>query len=362
MKKTLLALAAATVAGGAFAQSTVTLSGVVDLAASYTAKVAPGAANWGVGRQNNNRLAFAVSEDLGGGMRAFGNAQIRFEPGTGNAETSGGQQRPLFQGETRIGLAGGFGTVMLGRGLGPVSGPNGGYADPWGVTTVAGNVYAAGFLADYAAGGEGRIDRAIWYTTPSIAGLSISATYSPVKLTTAGVSKTFQGLNALYNAGALGVGIGQERNRGGDSITNLYGTYDLGVAKLHFSTARISGGTAAEQAAGGAVSAFGNPPPSGPVGTVKVAADGTIRNNALGLTVPMGAASVRVGYSSWNGSGAPGQVRDSKVGAGIRYGLSKRTYVYSDMANWTRKNNTGTNDSNNATRQTAFDLGVAHSF
>jgi len=372
MKKTLIALAAAAAAGGAFAQSTVTLSGVVDVGQTYTAKVAPGTANWSIGRGNNNRLAFSVSEDLGGGVTALGNAQMRFEPSTGNAETSGGVQRPLFQGETRIGLRSGIGTIMFGRGLTALQAPNGA-ADPFGVTTVAGSIYAAGFVTDYAAGGEGRIDTGIFYTSPSVSGLTLSVSLSPRKIVSGGVaSKTHQSLNALYAAGPLSVGLGNERNRANDSITQFYGTYNLGVATVHFSTARVSGGTAADRALVGAVPAPGVTTtangafiPSGATGGSIVAADGKIRNNAIGAVIPVSQAlSARLGYSSWNGNGAPGQLRDSKMGAGLRYSLSKRTYIYTDAANWSRKNQTGaaTNDALNNTRQTAFDFGFAHSF
>jgi predicted porin len=81
--------------------------------------------------------------------------------------------------------------------------------------------------------------------------------------------------------------------------------------------------------------------------------------------MPMGATSLRAGYSVWNGNGSAGQKDDAKLGLGVRHNLSKRTYVYSDIATVTRKNNTGSVSaaSNTAnTRQMLLDLGVAHSF
>jgi predicted porin len=77
----------------------------------------------------------------------------------------------------------------------------------------------------------------------------------------------------------------------------------------------------------------------------------------------MGATSLRAGYSVWNGNGAPGQKDDAKLGLGVRHNLSKRTYVYSDVATVTRKNNSATaSPATSNTRQMLFDLGVAHSF
>jgi predicted porin len=357
----------------------------MDIGVKNVSKVAPGAAQASVALGNNARIAFGVTEDLGGGLKAIANAQMRFDPTTGTTEVANG--RPLFQGETRVGLTGGFGTVMMGRGLTALQLPNGGNSDPWGVSTVAGSVYAAGFATDYAAGGEGRIDGAVWYTSPSLNGLTISASFSPKKLAAPAVAtatsktqtaggdaivtaevpaltstKTHQSINASYNAGPLNVGLGYEQNRVGDNITQVYGNYDLGVAKLFASSATIKGGTAADRAGvtfAAAASGVNSGAMAAPGG---VAAGGKINNWTIGTTVPMGAATLRAGYSVWNGNGAEGQKDDNKFGLGVKYDLSKRTYVYSDVATQTRKNNTGTRADRDNTKVTSFDLGVAHSF
>jgi len=362
MKKTLIALAAVAATGAAFAQSTVTISGILDVGVRNTSKVAAGAAKLGLTAGNNNRVAFGVSEDLGGGLKALANAQMRFDPATGTTEAANG--RPLFQGETRVGLAGGFGTVMLGRGLTALQLPNGGNSDPWGVTTVGGSVYAAGFATDYAAGGEGRIDGALFYTSPSFNGLTLSASMSPRKIVTAGVaSKTHQSINGTYAAGNLVVGLGNERNRANDTITQVYGNYNLGVAKVFASSATIKGGSIAEKAAAGTFAAAASAVNSGNGAVGPVAAGGKIDNWTIGATVPMGAATIRAGYSVWNGNGAPGQLDDNKFGLGVKYDLSKRTFIYTDVATQTRKNNTGTAaDGKDNTKVNSFDLGVAHSF
>lgn len=343
-----------------------TISGVVDVGVKNVSKAATGAAKTSVGSGNNNRVAFGVTEDLGGGLKAVANAQMRFDPATGKPEAGVNENtgRPLFQGETRVGLSGGFGTVMAGRGLSALQLPNGGNSDPWGVSTVAGSVYAAGFATDYAAGGEGRIDQGLWYTSPSMGGLTLSASFSPRQVVTSGVaSKTHQSINALYANGPLVVGLGNERNRANDTITQLYGNYDLGAAKLYASTATIKGGTSAEQALGGTFYAASSAVNSGNGAVGPVAAGGKITNNTVGVMVPMGALSLRAGYSQWNGNGAPSQLKDNKLGFGVKYDLSKRTYIYSDLATQTRKNNTGTAaDGKDSTSIRSFDLGLAHSF
>jgi predicted porin len=360
--KNLVALAALA-ATTAFAQSTVTINGVVDVGIRNTSKVAVGAAKLGVTAGNNNRIGFGVVEDLGGGLKATANAEMRFDPAAGTTEGAGA--RPLFQGQTRVGLMGGFGTVMLGRGLTALQLANGGNSDPWGVTTAAGSVYAAGFATDYAAGGEGRIDQGIWYTSPTMGGLTLSATMSPRKIVTAAgatPSKTSQSINVTYAAGPLVVGLGNERNRANDTITQVYGNYNMGVAKLFASYATIEGGTTAEQAAAGAFAASAAAVNTGAAPT-QVAAGGEIKNWTVGATVPMGAATIRVGYSGWNGDGSTTAKDDTKFGVGVKYDLSKRTFIYSNIAQQTRKNFTGTAAAGrDNTSVQLFDLGVGHSF
>jgi len=365
MKKSLIALAAlATVSGASMAQ--VTLAGVMDLGVRYTSAVGSSVSKVSLNDGDAARLIFSANEDLGGGMRALANAQLRFDPTTGFNQGAGA--RPLFQGETRVGLSGGFGTVMLGRGISALQVPNGGNADPWGVTTIAGSVYASGFATDYGAGGEGRIDRGIFYTSPNISGLTLSASTSPFKVTgstvagATGASKTHYSVAAVYAAGPLVIGLGTEQNRAADTLTQVFGNYNAGVARIFFSTARISGGTTAEQANAGTFNASAAAVPGQ---SSRVAADGTISNHTIGATIPMGALSYRVGYSTWNGTGASTQKNDSKLGLGLRYDLSKRTYVYSDLAQTSRKNNSGSVSatSNTAnTKNNQFDLGIRHSF
>ena len=381
MKKTLIALAALA-ATTAFAQSTVTISGRMDATVRHTAKVAPGAANLAVTEDGAaNTIRFSVAEDLGGGMKAVADLGMRFGIADGLTQSSGA--RPLFQGESRVGVTGGFGTIKFGRGLTALQAPNGAYADPWGVRTNAGSVYAIGFASDYAAGHEGRIDGAVFYNSPSLNGLVVNVSMSPKKLTNTGLTaavadtatkqgssevaaitttKTHQSISAVYTAGALIAAVGYEQNRVGDTITQVFGTYDMKVAKLHASYATIEGGTAADRA-GVTWAATAIAVPSGTMAAPSgVAAGGEIKNWTVGLTVPMGATTILAGYSGWNGNGAPGQLDDTKFGVGLKYDLSKRTFLQTSYASQTRKNNTGTRPDRDNTKQTTFDVGVAHSF
>jgi predicted porin len=397
MKKTLVALAALA-ATGAFAQSTVTLSGVLDVGLTYNNAVANGAANMGIGLGNNNRVIFSGVEDLGGGMAATFAAQMRFNPATGGTEgtplagSTNSGARALFQGETRVGLRGGFGWIRLGRGLTALQQPNGGMIDPWGVTTVAGSVYAPGFATDYAAGGEGRTE-AIFYNTPNFGGLEGAISYAPRTIATTGgnFSKSFYSLAVTYVNGPIQAVVGVEQNRAGDTLTNIGGNYDMGVAKIFLGFGNVKGGDAVDRAgtafnavassvpscgstragALGVTAASAGRAASGTVGTTltpaianpcAVGVGETINSWAIGATIPFGAAKILVGYSNW-GSDLAGQSRDTKIGLGVNYALSKRTSIYSDFATQTRNNNLATGvASTNNDNQNQFDLGIAHSF
>jgi predicted porin len=357
----------------------------MDASLRYTAKVAPGAANYTLTEDGGaNAIRFAITEDLGGGLRAVADVGMRFGIADGLSQSAGA--RPLFQGETRVGVVGGFGTIKLGRGLTAVQGPIGG-ADPWGVTTVAGTQYAPGFATDYAAGGEGRIDQGIFYTSPNISGFTFGASFSPRKLAavaaatngttplTSTSTKTHMSLYLGYTAGPLSINAGHEQNRVGDTMTPIWGSYNLGVARViaHYNT--IKGGNTADRLGvtmsaaaayvnSGQMLAAAAHTASGTVANTSggVAIDGEIKNWGVGAIIPMGANSIRLGYSTWNGNGSAGQKDDVKLGAGVRHDLSKRTYLHANIATQTRKNNTGSRPDRDNTKNTLWDAGVVHAF
>lgn len=418
MKKTLVALAALA-ATASFAQSSVTLSGMLDAGVVYNNNVAPGNAKLSVGSANNNRIIFSGVEDLGGGMAATFAAQLRFSITAGTNEggsagavnsanynnttgfagavtssfpagvlrdangtpilSSTGQYisavnygRPLFQGETRVGLRGGFGHIRLGRGLTALQAPNGGYIDPWGVSTVAGSIYAPGYATDYVAGGEGRTD-GIFYDSPNMSGLQLSVTYSPRKVATsvaspaASYGKAFTSFAVTYNNGPLQLVVGQENNRYGDSLMNIGGNFNMGVAKIYAGYGLVKGGSVADRTAVPffAASSFypGGSAGSNTGGPVK--ANAKITAVSVGAAIPMGATTIRVGYSRVNPDAVQyaTDLTDTKLGLGLQYDLSKRTSLYTNYASQTRKNNAvGANPATNNSRINTMDFGVTHRF
>ena len=111
MKKSLLALAvAAALPGVALAQSSVTLSGVFKSGIAST-QLSNGTANNGrINGMHDGSSRFVLSgvEDLGGGLKAIFQIDQRFRGEESPASAQAG-------GATWVGLAGGFGSVKLGK-------------------------------------------------------------------------------------------------------------------------------------------------------------------------------------------------------------------------------------------------------
>jgi predicted porin len=326
MKKSLIALAALAVVGAASAQSSVTIDGNVQLGVVK---------NTGSSAQLNaangaNQIRFRGTEDLGGGLKAnFALAQ-RFSPESGRADGTA-NNRPTFQGESTVGLSGGFGSIKLGRALTALQGPVNS-TDPWGTWTVGSvAVVPGGYNTDNTANvdgeGAGRTD-AIFYASPNFNGFSAAVSLGLKNSAASGASvthaKNLVSFWASYANGPLMVGGGVEQNRRDDDVTVILGTYNFGAVKL---------------GAG-----------YGQVDTVAIA--GAKRKNYnLMATAPMGAFTLKAGYGNSKAEGT--QVKTTKLGLGGEYALSKRTYLYTTFA----RNKVGSASATNG-----FDLGVNHSF
>jgi predicted porin len=109
MKKSVFALAALTLASGAaMAQSSVTVFGIVDLAAR-SIKGADSVKYLSNEGRSASRLGFRGVEDMGGGMKASFHIEHGLNPDTGTTDSVFWQRRAT------VSLSGDFGEVRLGR-------------------------------------------------------------------------------------------------------------------------------------------------------------------------------------------------------------------------------------------------------
>jgi predicted porin len=144
MKKTLIALAAMAASGVVFAQSSVTLFGVVDLGYERVKTETGTVSGLSPSANSSSRIGFRGVEDLGGGMSASFWLEAAIAPQSGlsssgtninnqaNTVAAGGL---TFNRRSTVSLSGGFGELRLGRDYVP-SFWNYAIFDPFGANSV----------------------------------------------------------------------------------------------------------------------------------------------------------------------------------------------------------------------------------
>jgi predicted porin len=344
MKKTLIALAVLAVSGAAFAQSTVTLSGSINVGVMDTGAVGQkaGVASLGNGA---NAINIASSEDLGGGLRGGFTGQIRYSAATGdmnsaglapisnNVASSSGNQ--LLHAANAF-ISGGFGTVRVGK----IAEAGSCAFDPWGCTA------GAGLMAGSAGGvsalvGAGTQANSVSYATPTINGFS--GGYQTT-MTNPDRAKERSVLNLNYAQGPVTLAYVQVKGGGnslaplptgaaiattGDNINlkqDFIGArYNLGVATIGISNSKT-----------------------------EVAGTTTADVTALTAVAPMGAYTLLAGYAkAKTGTGYTATaLNDTRTAVGVNYALSKRTTLGADLF----KAEAGANTGN------GFVLRVGHTF
>ncbi len=183
---------AALAATGAFAQSSVTISGNLDFAAGKVSGTQVGQNGTTVSTasglvSSTSVLRFIAVEDLGGGMKAT--AQYNFDPrslandslaNTLNSATAptANTTTGLARDELFVGLSGGFGNVRLGS---PNSLGLAAHSTSSPLGTGIGSGYSGGGTAGTMTNSyvQTRYSRSVRYDTPNIAGFTASLVYAP---------------------------------------------------------------------------------------------------------------------------------------------------------------------------------------
>lgn len=328
MKKSLFALAAlATVAGAASAQSSVTLSGSVDLGVIRQND------EWTMGSAGSGRSNVSLSgvEDLGGGLKAGFYLNHRFDPSTGNVTSSapGGSGTPFWR-QGWIQLMSGMGDIRIGKMLPPVQEFNGGY-EPWAGGDTVANVHTGG---KYAGANNARYAKAIYYRTPSFGGFQVHAMGAAGESqgSSAFNNERPYGFGLQYAAGPLSAAVAYDRNHNDLKTVGVYGKYDFGMAAVMFQYERQD---EVSDFVDNSASAFGND---------------KSKRWSVGAKIPAGAAMFKVGYMAWTDE----EVK--KFGVGLDYNLSKRTMLYTDVGKLSGDAVSDPAD------QVRFDVGVQHKF
>ena len=267
-----------------------------------------GAEKFSLSQAAGSRIGFRGTEDLGGGLKANFQIEHRFTPDDGAAAAT------FWAGRSIVGLSGGFGQIDLGRDY---------TASFW--TMLAGDVFGWDGVANNAVTTRGgpavavRFANGVTYTSPSFGGLTLRANATVKEGAETKNGTSFQ---LAYNNGPLSASLATETNAADQKYTGVGAAYNLGVARVN---ALIS---KSETAAG-------------------VEGDAMV----LGLTVPMGALTLKASYATL-------EVADVKtvqqLGLGARYALSKRTDLYTSYANNSK--------AAAGTKKNGMEFGVQHNF
>jgi len=358
MKKTLVAAALlGAFAGVAQAQTAVQIYGNIDVGMSKQSDQ-----TLNIGKRAANTLGFKGTEDLGNGLKALFQIEMRYEPDTGTTENNG---RPLFQGQSRVGLQGDFGMVRLGRGLTPFQEIVGSF-EPWhGLPTPAGfytDISVAGFnSAPLDTGGSGpnsnRISNAIFYNSPVTNGFQVNASWATKEGN--GGTLTGTGTNVTYPANGLASA----------NPFSIAGTYNNGPAAAMLAYER----NAVESKVWSAAASYSLTPELKLMGTYSRqnqehtnTFQPTIKGAELGLTYAMGPGKMLAGFGlkKQDDTTRLHDLITRQYSLGYEYSLSKRTYLYVDAS---RKSNvfsvnetTGLVDGSPTIN--FYDIGVNHSF
>lgn len=250
MKKSLPALLAALAcAGAAHAQSTVQITGLMDVyvGSMRMAGSAERKSTVGSGGMTTSWMGFVGKEDLGNGLKAEFALTSFLRADVGNYGRFDGD--PTFARDANIALSGGFGTLRLGRSMAPNFLPTI-IANPFGDSFTVSPLVLHANIANAPAWGFGNLttpadtgwSNQVTYSTPSFGGLKANLHYQFGEQ--AGQSgKGNVGVNLMYFGGPLTlVGFYEQAKISNpvnpspmDTKTDwmLGGTYDFNVAKAY---------------------------------------------------------------------------------------------------------------------------------
>ncbi|MGF6647278.1 porin [Paraburkholderia sp. GAS82] len=200
MKKNMIALAVtAAFALPAFAQSSITLYGVIDEGINYTSNAGDKSAyQLESGYAQGSRWGLKGSEDLGSGLKAIFDLENGFDVNSGGLQEGG----RIFGRQAFVGLtSANYGTLTFGRQYDSV-------VDYLAPTTANGNW--GGYLLSHPYDNDNtdnsfRVNNTVKYASPSFAGLQFGGTYSFSNETGFANNRTYS-LGGQYTNGGLLVG------------------------------------------------------------------------------------------------------------------------------------------------------------
>ncbi|CAG9182182.1 porin [Cupriavidus respiraculi] len=360
MKKSAITLALGSLlAGSAYAQTSVTLYGIVDQSIRYTTN-ANAADNSLVeltnGAITNSRWGMKGSEALGNNLKAIFQLEGGFDPDTGRAN----QNNSLFGRQAYVGLSGDFGTVKLGRQY--TEGFNlFGDFDPLTIGNYNQNAWPY-FLTQL------RNNNVVSYDG-KFGGLNVGASYGFGETPGSVRTNQYWGTRASYAFGPFAIGgVFQEIRVGADNKQQMWGVagrYTTGPVKLFL------GYIGGKDETGVIDNAYMNPAPATsrnlvPAGGNHAANPREDMIGYFGMTYQLTPALALTGAFYYddidNKDGVAGN--DGKRYTGVllaEYALSKRTQVYGTV-DYNKVKDGAITELPGKSNQTGVAVGIRHIF
>lgn len=352
MKKSLVALAvAAALPAFAQAQTSVQLTGSVDVSLESLNKDANGGEKGDLhvrdGLWGGSRFGIVGSEELGNGTKAIFNLEYRGRADTGRNANA---QR-FWQGRAWVGLAGGFGTVKLGRQSTPMD-----VVLPLGDTTGQSWYYSSDGMVSDAAGNDQlvtKVDNSISYQTPTLGGLSLVAAYA------AGEQETPTGATGDYHklGDTVAVGLIGEWNAfsAGVAYQSVDGAKLPDAAagnRLHKNTQQLGAALGLKLGRFGAGVNYAQ-------SDRKFETGSSIKHKGISGSLSFQTSDTGTVYLTYVRQDPQGDDNNTDgVGLTYNHGLSKRTFVYGAVGIGKEQNGAGADDS----KPRRFAVGLRHFF
>ena len=337
MKKTLIAVAALSAMAASAMAANVTVYGKIDQGLQIQSQKTDGfdrTTTWqGVsGVSSGSRWGLKGTEEIADGYTVGFVLESGFDGMTGKS----GQDSRLFGRDAFVTLGTPFGSLTVGRtGMlsdgctgDIVSGP----ASPFGTTYGI----AAATTTSFVGLGETRTDRAVRYVSPKFAGVQFHAEYANMNgEATASTKKRYGGVGVSYANGPFYAAIAAETIKQAAGVTaddpqiySIAANYDFGVAKV------FGGYQYAKDSVWGGEK---------------------LNAGTLGVSAPVAGGTVMASIAYAKGDND----RKLTTGAiGYKYSLSKRTYIYTDLA-YAQEDAATTEVT---TKTTQFNVGLCHNF
>lgn len=352
-----LAVLVPTLAPAAWAQSSVTVYGVLDAGLSLESGNKAGSITKVTGGiSSGSRIGFKGTEDLGGGNSALFVLESGVQADTG----ASGQGGVLFGRQAFVGIGNrGLGTLTVGRQYAPHY-----------LTAVFADPFTSGTSADEknlinAVSNGGRMDNSLKYASPAWNGFSGELAYAAGEVAGNATAGRSAGLALAYAAGPLAVRLAFH-DKSNDTATVslasarntlLAATYAFKAAKLYAAFGVNKGPLSSTLR--NATNPYGYA--VAPLATT-VTRDST--DALVGVSVPFGPHVLMASWIHKNDKEAADQDAD-QFGLGYRYYLSRRTDVYAIYARMLNRNGasyTLGNASDGGSGNRAVNLGMRHTF